>query len=73
MQIPSATHVASFRSWKRDIKRCARKGDKGIEILVLILIKDEDVDEERHHRVGFRVNCVFDVNLTDWEPPARPC
>ena len=70
MQMPTATHVASFRSWKRDFNRYVRKGERGIEILVPMLVKDrdEDADEERRRLVGFRVGHVFDVSQTDGEP-----
>lgn len=71
MQMPTATHVASFRSWKRDFNRYVKKGERGIEILVPMLVKDkdEDTDEERRRLVGFRVGHVFDVSQTDGEPP----
>lgn len=70
MQMPTATHVASFRSWKRDFNRHVRKGERGIEILVPMLVKDgdEDADRERHRLVGFRVGHVFDVSQTEGEP-----
>lgn len=67
MQMPSATHVGSFRSWKRDLNRHVRKDERGIEILVPMLVKDrdaEDTDEERC-LVGFRVGHVFDVSQTE--------
>ena len=70
MQMPEATRVASYRSWQRDFKRHVRKGERGIEILVPMLVKDrdEDADEERRRLVGFRVGHVFDVSQTDGEP-----
>ena len=71
MQMPNATHVASFRSWKRDFNRYVRKGERGIEILVPMLVKchdEEEQDEERRRLVGFRVGHVFDVSQTDGEP-----
>lgn len=70
MQMPTATHVASFRSWKRDFNRYVRKGERGIEILVPMLVKDrdEDADEERRRLVGFRVGHVFDVSQTEGDP-----
>ena len=76
MQMPTATHVASFRSWKRDFNRYVRKGERGIEILVPMLVKERDEDDadgERRRLVGFRVGHVFDVSQTDGEPLApRP-
>ena len=70
MQMPTATRVASFRSWKRDFNRYVKKGERGIEILVPMLVKDrdEDADEESRRLVGFRVGHVFDVSQTGGEP-----
>lgn len=73
MQMPDAPHVTSFRSWKRDFNRYVRKGERGIEILVPMLVKShdeeaQDTDEERRRLVGFRVGHVFDVSQTDGEP-----
>ena len=72
MQMPNASHVASFRSWKRDFNRHVKKGERGIEILVPMLVKchdeQEDADEERRRLVGFRIGHVFDVSQTEGEP-----
>ena len=71
MQMPTATHVASFRGWKRDFNRYVRKGERGIEILVPMLVQDRDEeaqDEERRRLVGFRVGHVFDVSQTEGDP-----
>ena len=71
MQMPTATQVASFRSWKRDFNRYVKKGERGIEILVPMLVRDRDEDDpdaERRRLVGFRVGHVFDVSQTDGEP-----
>ena len=73
MQMPAATHVASYRSWKRDFNRHVRKGEHGIEILVPMLVRvreDErdEADDERRRLVGFRVGHVFDVSQTEGEP-----
>jgi antirestriction protein ArdC len=74
MQMPEATQVASFRSWKRDFNRHVRRGERGIEILVPMLVKchaeekEQDAGEERRRLVGFRVGHVFDVSQTEGEP-----
>lgn len=74
MQMPTATQVASFRSWKRDFNRHVMKGERGIEILVSMLVKargeedGQDPDGERHRLVGFRGGHVFDVSQTEGEP-----
>ena len=76
MQMPEATRVASYRSWKRDFGRHVRKGERGIEILVPMVVKskneeDEATEEdapERKKLAGFRVGHVFDVSQTEGEP-----
>ena len=75
MQMPTATHVASYRTWQREFNRHVRKGEHGIEILVPMLVKCRDEedpdatdDEERRRLVGFRIGHVFDVSQTDGEP-----
>jgi hypothetical protein len=79
MQMPGATRVASYRSWQRDFNRHVRKGERGIEVLVPMVVKGkpEDPDEapqdereaaERRRLVGFRVGHVFDVSQTEGEP-----
>ena len=79
MQMPEATRVASYRSWKRDFDRHVRKGERGIEILVPMVVKSklgdtEDVPQDdgeatvRRKLVGFKVGHVFDVSQTEGEP-----
>ena len=79
MQMPEATRVASYRSWQRDFDRHVRKGERGIEILVPMVVKRKDADSEgvpqddeeateRRKLVGFKVGHVFDVSQTEGEP-----
>ena len=79
MQMPEATRVASYRSWKRDFDRHVRKGERGIEILVPMVVKsklgeDDETPQgdgettERRKLVGFKVGHVFDVSQTEGEP-----
>ncbi len=76
MQMPEATRVASYRSWQRDFNRHVRKGEHGIEVLVPMVVKskndeDEAAEEdapERRKLVGFKVGHVFDVSQTEGEP-----
>ena len=78
MQMPEATRVASYRSWRRDFDRHVKKGERGIEILVPMVVKSRSEDEEvpqddegtteRKRLVGFRVGHVFDVSQTEGEP-----
>ena len=78
MQMPEATRVASYRSWQRDFDRHVRKGERGIEILVPMVVKRKDADSEgvpqddeetaeRKKLVGFKVGHVFDVSQTEGE------
>ncbi|MBR3224952.1 MAG: hypothetical protein IKF78_06495 [Atopobiaceae bacterium] len=78
MQMPEATRVASYRSWKRDFDRHVRRGERGIEVLVPMVVKSklgdtEDVPQddgettERRKLVGFKVGHVFDVSQTEGE------
>ncbi len=79
MQMPEATRVASYRSWQRDFGRHVRRGERGIEILVPMVVKRKDADSEgvpqddeeateRRKLVGFKVGHVFDVSQTEGEP-----
>ncbi len=76
MQMPEATRVASYRSWKRDFGRHVRKGERGIEILVPMVVKSKNEEDEateedtpkRKKLAGFRVGHVFDVSQTEGEP-----
>ena len=79
MQMPEATRVASYRSWQRDFGRHVRRGERGIEVLVPMVVKSrlgdpeeaqrDDAEEatERRRLVGFKVGHVFDVSQTEGE------
>ncbi len=79
MQIPEATRVASYRSWQRDFGRHVRRGERGIEVLVPMVVKSKLGEDdgtpqgdgettERRKLVGFKVGHVFDVSQTEGEP-----
>ena len=79
MQMPGATRVASYRSWQRDFGRHVKKGERGIEVLVPMVVKsklgeDDETPQgdgettERRRLVGFKVGHVFDVSQTEGEP-----
>ena len=79
MQMPEATRVASYRSWQKDFNRHVRKGERGIEVLVPMVVKRKDANSEgvpqddeeateRRKLVGFKVGHVFDVSQTEGEP-----
>ena len=79
MQMPEATRVASYRSWQRDFGRHVRRGERGIEVLVPMVVKSKPGEDdetpqgdeetaERRKLVGFKVGHVFDVSQTEGEP-----
>ena len=70
-QRPDATHVAGFHAWLR-MRRCVRKGEKGIVILAPMVGRkksDDELSEDAQTRLfGFRAAHVFDVSQTDGDP-----
>jgi len=70
-QRPDATHVAGFHAWLR-MRRCVRKGEKGIVILAPMVGRkksDDEISEDAQTRLfGFRAAHVFDVSQTDGDP-----
>ena len=79
MQMPEATRVASYRSWQRDFGRHVKRGERGIEVLVPMVVKsklgndeqatqDDEENAERKRLLGFKVGHVFDVSQTEGEP-----
>jgi len=73
-QRPDATHVAGFHAWLK-LRRCVRKGEKGIVILAPMVGRkksDDELAEDREARIfGFRAAHVFDVSQTEGEPLAE--
>jgi len=70
-QRPDATHVAGFHAWLR-MRRCVRKGEKGIVILAPMVGRKksgDEISEDAQTRLfGFRAAHVFDVSQTDGDP-----
>jgi hypothetical protein len=70
-QRPNATHVAGFHSWLK-MRRCVRRGEKGIVILAPMVGRkksDDEITEDSQTRLfGFRTAHVFDVSQTEGEP-----
>jgi len=75
-QMPSATHVAGFHTWK-SLGRFVKKGKKGIMILAPIVVKRstdkdaapaEELTGTAKALVGFRPVYVWDESQTDGEP-----
>jgi len=76
MQMPTATHVASYRKWA-EMGRQVNKGEKGLQIFAPMTRKREDADgKERTYVSGFRLVSTFDVSQTSGDPlpedPAKP-
>lgn len=75
MQKPDASQVAGFQTWRK-MKRCVRKGERGIQILAPRPYKrteeNEEGDEETHEGVYFRAVHVFDVSQTDGDELPTP-
>jgi hypothetical protein len=79
MQMPETTRVASYRSWQRGFDRHVKRGERGIEVLVPMIVKSKLGEDdktpqgdgkttERKKLVGFKVDHVFDVSQTEGEP-----
>jgi len=71
-QRSNATHVAGFHGWLK-LRRCVRKGEKGIVILAPMVGRKKtangELAEDEETRVfGFRAAHVFDVSQTEGEP-----
>lgn len=65
-QCPTATYVAGFHTWKKDLGRSVKKGEIGIKILAPLTYKtDEAQTEEEKEVCGFRVVSVFDISQTE--------
>lgn len=73
LQRPSASHVAGYHSWQK-MGRYVMRGEKSIEILAPLIIKQVDSDgKEKNRLVGFKVCHVFDQNQTSGSPlPSLP-
>jgi len=79
-QRPDATQVAGIKTWNK-LGRRVKKGEKGIKILVPVLVKkknededevDDEVDDE-DNVLFFRTGYVFDISQTEGEPlPNEP-
>ena len=80
MQMPEASLVAGYSTWKNSFKRSVRKGEHGIKIIAPVptfVEKTEDRIDEfgnlRREKVTikiprFRTVTVFDVSQTEGEP-----
>lgn len=78
-QMPNATAVAGFQTWKNKFNRHVVKGQKGIKILAPVIYnqeteKEKEVNGKKEKVVEqvttkkFKSMTVFDVSQTDGEP-----
>ena len=67
------TYVAGFRAFLA-LNRCVRKGEKAIQILAPVAVKERDDsgEETGEKRVFFRTVPVFDVSMTEPLPDREP-
>ena len=72
-QRPTATRVAGLRTWN-SLGRRVNKGEHGIRVIVPILRRDDDTDDNERRVVGFSVGVTFDVSQTSGDPidPIEP-
>lgn len=74
-QMPTATHVAGFHTW-RQMGRFVKKGEKGIVIIAPMTFRKQadeaSKDDESETILRFRGVYVFDVSQTDGEPLPEP-
>lgn len=75
-QMPDATHVAGFHTW-RQVGRFVKKGEKGIVIIAPMVLRRQDEQagngaEEPKPVLRFRGVYVFDVSQTDGKPLPEP-
>ena len=76
MQMPDASYVAGFNSWKNNFGRTVKKGEKGIKILApspykiktetTVLEDGREVKEEKEVTIpAFKPVTVFDISQTE--------
>ncbi|MCA9281063.1 MAG: DUF1738 domain-containing protein [Phycisphaeraceae bacterium] len=72
-QMPDATHVAGFNTWRK-MGRFVKKGEKGIVIIAPMVMrqKDESADDRDRPIIRFRAVYVFDVSQTEGDPLPEP-
>jgi antirestriction protein ArdC len=74
-QMPDATHVAGFHTWKQ-MGRFVKKGEKGIVIIAPMVLRKQDEEAKDGDKpesiLRFRGVYVFDVSQTDGEPLPEP-
>lgn len=77
MQMPEATLIAGYQTWKNKFHRQVRKGEKAIKILAPIPHKTERVNKdgevEEIRWTTFRAVPVFDVSQTEGEELPKSC
>lgn len=80
LQMPTATRVAGFHTWKQ-LGRYVKKGEKGLQIFAPLIKKFETEKENETGEMekitnrklyGFRIVTVFDISQTEGKPLPNP-
>lgn len=66
-QMPEATLVAGYHTWRKQFGRHVKHGEHGIRILAPVRTKKEEAEEEQEE-LHFKSICVFDVSQTEGDP-----
>jgi hypothetical protein len=67
-QMPDATRVAGYQTWKKKLKRQVLKGAKAIWIMAPRPWAKTNDDGDQENGIWFKAVRVFDVSQTDGEP-----
>ena len=70
-QFPKASYVAGFKKWQ-ELGYTVNKGSKAIKILVPLIKKNEDKQEDSQEIYGFKSVSVFDISQVSPGPNAEP-
>ncbi|MBP9562709.1 MAG: hypothetical protein KBE21_04790, partial [Acetoanaerobium sp.] len=70
-QFPKASYVAGFKKWQ-ELGYTVNKGSKAIKILVPLIKKSEDKQEDSQEIYGFKSVSVFDISQVSPGPNAEP-
>lgn len=77
MQMPFATHIASYKKWQTDFHRQVHKGETAIKIIAPIPHKKEQEDKNGEVQevswLSYRAVPVFDISQTDGEDLPSLC
>ena len=67
-QMPTASYVAGYQSWKHNFHRQVKKHERSIRIISPTKYKTKDDDGNEVERQGFKAASVFDISQTEQIP-----